>query len=315
MKATFVSKEFSQTPNKPENSTYISYTQFSTYQKCPLRWKLKYADRIKKDEPSIHTVFGNSMHNIIQHYVQLMFLETVKKADSWEFDKLLMEQLKQNYAADVEKYQQHFSSKEQLTEFYLDGLETLNYLRKKRKVYFDRKNWELAGTELPILIPPVEDKPNVLLMGFLDVVFKHKNEPKFYIWDLKTSTKGWTKWDKDDQTKIDQLLLYKLYFSKQYNVPIDQIEVEFVILKRKVDLDSAWPQRRIQQFKPSQGKVSYNRTLKTFEAFVNSCFLPDGSYNKLINYTAKAGKGCFNCRFCEFKDNFELCPPENRIEE
>lgn len=314
MKATFVSKEFEQTPiTKPENSTYISYTQFSTYQKCPQRWKLKYADRIKKDEPSIHTVFGNAMHNIIQHYFQIMFLETIKKADELDFRALLLDQLKQGYAEDVKKYQRHFSTKEELTEFFVDGLETLNYLRKKRKVYVDRQNWILAGTELPILIPPVDEKPNVLLMGFLDVVFKHKKENKFFIFDLKTSTKGWNKWDKEDQTKIDQLLIYKIYFSKQYNIPIDEIEVEFVILKRKIDENSAWPQRRIQTFKPTQGSISTKRTLKTFEEFINSCFLPDGSYNKLISYEARSGKNQFNCRFCEFKDDHELCSPENRI--
>lgn len=314
MKATFVSKEFEQPKlTKPENSTYISYTQFSTYQKCPQRWKLKYADRIKKDEPSIHTVFGNAMHNIIQHYFQVMFLETVKKADSLDFRTLLLGQLKEGYAQDIQKYQRHFSTKEELTEFFVDGLETLNYLRKKRKVYVDRQNWVLAGTEIPILIPPLEEKPNVLLMGFLDVVFKHKTQPKFYIWDLKTSTKGWNKWDKEDQTKIDQLLIYKIYFSKQYNISIDQIEVEFIILKRKTDPDSAWPQRRIQTFKPTQGSITIKKTLKTFEDFINACFLPDGTYNKLIHYEAKSGKNQFNCRFCEFKDDHELCSPENRL--
>lgn len=313
MKSTFVSKEFDKPQiTKPANSTYISYTQFATYQKCPLRWKLKYADRIKRDEPSIHTVFGNSMHNIIQHYVQVMFNETIKKADSIEFDKLLIDQLKQNYAADVEKYKCNFSTKEELTEFYLDGLETLKFLRRKRKVYIDKKRWELAGTELPILIAPIESKPNVLLMGFLDIVFKDKTEPKFYIWDLKTSGKGWNKLDKADETKTSQLLLYKIYFSKQYNIPIEQIEVEFIILKRKIDANSEWPQRRIQSFRPTQGSVSYNRVLKSFEAFVNACFLPDGTYNKLAYYEPKAGNGSFNCRFCEFKDNQELCPSENR---
>lgn len=314
MKATYISPEFSQQPiEKPENSTYISYTQFSTYQKCQQRWKLKYADRIKKDEPSIHTVFGNAMHTVIQHYLQVMFLETIKKADSLDFNQLLLQELKNNYAQDIEKYQRHFSSKEELSEFYLDGLETLNYLRKKRKTYIDRKNWILVGTEIPILLPPIQEIPNVLLMGFLDIVFKDKNKNKFYIFDLKTSTKGWTKWDKEDETKVAQLILYKIYFSKQYNIPIEDIEVEFIILKRKVDENSAWPQRRIQEFSPTQGSITIKRVLNTFETFIKSCFLPDGSYNKLNSYQANSGKNGFNCRFCEFKDAHELCVPDNRI--
>lgn len=313
MNATFVSDSFKSTQiTKPENSTYISYTQFSTFQKCPRRWKLKYADRIKKDEPSIHTVFGNAMHIIIQHYFQVMFNETVKRADEIDFKTALMDQIKEGYATDVKKYQRHFSTKEELTEFFVDGLETLNFLRKKRTQYVNKKDWILVGTELQLLIPPVEQIPNVLLIGFLDVVFKEKNSNKFFILDLKTSTKGWSKWEKEDQTKVDQLLIYKIYFSKQYGIPIDDIEVEFIILKRKIDPDSAWPQKRIQTFKPTQGSITLKRTLKTFESFVNACFLPDGSYNKLIDYEARSGKNQFNCRFCEFKDEHELCDPNDR---
>lgn len=314
MNATFVSDSFKSTQiTKPENSTYISYTQFSTFQKCPRRWKLKYADRIKKDEPSIHTVFGNAMHIIIQHYFQVMFNETVKRADEIDFKTALMDQIKQGYATDVKKYQRHFSTKEELTEFFVDGLETLNFLRKKRTQYVNKKDWILVGTELQLLIAPVEQIPNVLLIGFLDVVFKEKNSNKFFILDLKTSTKGWSKWEKEDQTKIDQLLIYKIYFSKQYGIPIEDIEVEFIILKRKTDPDSAWPQKRIQTFKPTQGSITLKRTLKTFESFINACFLPDGSYNKLIDYEARSGKNQFNCRFCEFKDEHELCDPNDRI--
>lgn len=316
MKPTFVHEKFTQKPiDKPENAIYISYTQFSTFQKCALRWKLKYIDKIKDDKPSIHTVFGNAMHNVIQHYYQTLFNETVKKADSLEFDKLLLHEIKEQYKQEIEKFGSHFSTKEQLIEFYLDGLQTLNYLKKKRKSYVDKKNWVLVGTELPILIPGIESKPNVLLMGFLDVVFKEKKGNKFFIHDLKTSTKGWSKWDKDDQTKIDQLLLYKIYFSKQYNIPIDDVEVEFIILKRKIDEDSMWPQRRIQTFKPTQGSVSYKRTLKTFETFINTCFTETGNYNSEFQYEAKSGKNGFNCRFCEFNEREDLCPKQNRLTE
>jgi len=315
LKASYVCKEFDKLAMvKPENSTYISYTQFSTYQKCPLRWKLKYIDKIKEDKPSIHTVFGNSMHNIIQHWLQIMFTDTVKKSNELDFETMLLDQLKFNYSVDVEKYQNKFSTKEELAEFYLDGLQTLNYLRRKRTVYFDRRNWILVGTELPILIPPVDSKPNVLLMGFLDIVFKDKKKPKFYIHDLKTSGKGWSKWDKSDQTKSDQLLMYKIYFSKQYNIPIEEIEVEFVILKRKIDEDSAFPQRRVQTWKPSQGSISYKKTLKSFESFVNTCFTEEGNYNREFIYQAKCGPKQYNCKFCEFKDREDLCPSQFKLE-
>jgi hypothetical protein len=312
MKATYILEKFDQKREKPENCKFISYSQYSTFQKCQHLWKLKYIDKIKEQEPSIHMTFGTSMHNIVQHWLQVLFTKTVKESEAIDFDKLLMEELKKNYAEDVKKHGKHFSTKEQLSEFYLDGLETLKYLRKKRTKYFDRRNQELVGTEVPILIAPIPEKPNVVLMGFLDIVLKDKKGSKFYIPDLKTSTKGWNQWDKKDQTKIDQLLIYKIYFAQQYNIPIEEIEVEYMILKRKIDLDSMYPQKRVQTFNPSQGKVSLNKTLKSFESFINSCFLPDGSYNTLFPYQAIAGKNEFNCRFCEFKNDEKRCDPRDR---
>lgn len=314
IKASYIQETFPKTEFiKPENCIYISYSQYSNFQKCPLKWKLTYIDKIKESKPSIHGVFGTAMHNVLQHWLQILFNETVKKADALDFDSLLLQEMKRTYSEEAEKYNQQFSTKEQLTEFYIDGLETLKYIRKKRTMYFDRQKYELVGTELPLLVSPIDSKSNVVLMGFLDCIFKEKKGNKFKILDFKTSTKGWNKWDKDDQTKIDQLLLYKLYFSKQYNVPIENIDVEFIILKRKIDPDSMFPQRRVQVFKPSQGSISYKRTLKTFESFINFCFLPDGNYNSLASYEARCGKNNFNCRFCEFDNRTDLCPKENRI--
>lgn len=308
---------------KGDGKKYISYSQYSTFQKCPLQWKLKNIDKIKEYEPSIHAVFGTAMHNVVQKWLTVLFTETVKKSEEMDFSSMLFEELKKAYSEDKEKSGKDFSTKEELTEFYLDGLEILNFLRKKRLKYFDRKNQELIGIEVPLLLAPVSDNPNVMLNGFLDIVLKDKrvknkftqefNEPKYYIRDFKTSKTGWKDWDKKDATKTDQLLLYKIYFAQQYTIPIDQIEVEFVILKRKIDPDSMYPQKRVQIFKPSQGSVSYKKTLRNFESFITQCFTKDGQFNTEAEYHAVSGNRGFNCTFCEFKDREDLCPKSNRI--
>ena len=43
----------------------------------------------------------------------------------------------------------------------------------------------------------------------------------------------WKDQDKKDETKTSQILLYKSYFSKIFNWDVDQIEVEFFIVKEK----------------------------------------------------------------------------------
>ena len=40
---------------------------------------------------------------------------------------------------------------------------------------------------------------------------------------------------KADKNKTNQLLLYKQFYSKQYNFPLDKIDVEFFIVKRNVN--------------------------------------------------------------------------------
>lgn len=313
MKETFIDPKFQLNFQKPENAKFVSYSQFQNFKKCPHYWKLCHIDKLKDREATIHTVFGNAMHSVIQQWIKVLFTETIKKSDELDLSAMLLAEIKQQYALGVEKQKNHFSTKEQLSEFYLDGIGILAYLRKKRATYFSKKYEVLIGTEIPIVLPTDPNKPNVILQGYLDLVTKNTVTGRYKIWDLKTSGKGWTQWDKKDEVKTAQLLLYKLCFSQQYNVPLDEIEVEYLILKRKIDPDSLWPQKRIQLFEPSNGKISCNKVSKMFQEFIDSCFLTDGSYNTMFNFKALTGKNGFNCRYCEFKDREDLCPTQNRI--
>ena len=47
--------------------------------------------------------------------------------------------------------------------------------------------------------------------GYLDLVFYHERSNKIKIIDIKTSTKGWNKWQKKDDSKQAQLLLYTTF--------------------------------------------------------------------------------------------------------
>ena len=93
----------------------------------------------------------------------------------------------------------------------------------------------------------------------------HEATDTFKIIDIKTSTEGGTIMLKKMKNKQFQLLLYKQYFSEQYGIPLDKIEIEFFIVKRKVlDLDdeklmSPYQAYRVQQFTPPSGKIKLGR--------------------------------------------------------
>ena len=71
----------------------ISYSQISMYSDCPLRWKLNYVDKVSISESNIHLIFGTAMHEVLQHYLNVMYAETAKKADEIDLDKMLRAKL------------------------------------------------------------------------------------------------------------------------------------------------------------------------------------------------------------------------------
>ena len=115
---------------------------------------------------------------------------------------------------------------------------------------------------------------------------------------------------KKDESKQYQLLLYKQFFSQQYGIPLENINIEFFIVKRKVlDWDDAnimSPHQayRVQTFTPPSGKIKLNRAKTAINDFINECFNSSGKI-KEKDYPALPSK--WNCTFCPYKEEQELC--------
>ena len=88
MKSGYIHPNF-VAPDKPNDVVYISYSQFQGYMKCPKYWKLCYIDKLKQKTPTIHTVFGNAMHTVIQEWVEILYNGKVKDAEAFDFDTRL----------------------------------------------------------------------------------------------------------------------------------------------------------------------------------------------------------------------------------
>jgi aryl carrier-like protein len=267
---------------------------------------------LKLSKPGIHAVFGTAMHRCIQEWIHTLLTDSVKKSEEIDFAEMLLTFLKEEYGKEVTKSGTHFSTKEELSEFYLDGLQILAWIRKNRKRYFDSKFDQLIGIEVPLLLPPDPIKPNVILMAYLDLITRDSRDGSFTIFDIKTSTRGWSDYDKRNDTKISQLLLYKIYFSQQYGIPIDDVKVKYLIVKRKIDENSEFPQRRVQEFIPAQKTPSLNKVKINFSQFLDECFIDTGKYNVDGSYQPIAGSKYQNCRFCEFNDE-KYCSLKERI--
>ena len=131
----------------------------------------------------------------------------------------------------------------------------------------------------------------------------NENTNTFKIIDIKTSTRGWDDKTKKDEDKQFQLILYKQFFSEQFGIPVENIDIEFFIVKRKVYDHPDFVIPRIQTFVPASGKVKLNKATKALNEFIEEAFDKNGYKEK--EYEPNPSK--WNCTFCPFKDNSELC--------
>ena len=292
-------KEIQNNKPKEVNFAYeknVSYSQASMYWQCPKKWALNYRDGHKVSEQSIHMVFGTALHETLQMYLDVMYNESGAAADRLDLETDFENRLRDEYKKAYKKNNgAHFTDAQGLQEFYSDGLEIINYIRKNRGKYFSKRGWWLVGCEVPIVIAPNSRLSRVKYMGFLDVVLYHEPTNKFIIIDIKTSTNGWNQKAKKDKTKQFQLVLYKKFFSEQYNIPIDNIDIEFFIVKRKLWESDDFVIKRVQQFRPPSGKTSINRATKMLNEFLDNCFTKNGYNEKEMPEIVNN-----NCKWCPY---------------
>ena len=152
----------------------VSYSQLSMFRQCPKKWSLQYKEGHKQYTPTIHTIFGTALHEAIQHYLTVMYDKSGAAANREDIIGIFEECLREEYAKQYKKNGSHFSTPEELREFFEDGVNIINYLKKNKGKYFSRKTTHLAGCEVPIIIAPNKRYNNVLYQGFIDVVLYHE---------------------------------------------------------------------------------------------------------------------------------------------
>lgn len=286
-----------------ETEKSISYSQFSQFSTCNHQWYLNYPGGYKTYSPTIHTMFGTALHETIQEWLSTLYSESVKKALEADLSALLFNKLKKLYKQERELKGEDFTTPQELQEFWQDGIEILEYLKRKRSSYFPTKGTYLVGVEIPILQQLL---PNLYFKGFIDLIFYNSTVDKYLIIDIKTSTRGWTKYQKQDEIKLSQLILYKEFFSRQFNIDIDKIDIQYFIVKRKIPTDPEFASmaRRVQEFSPPSGKVKRGKVLTQIDKFVKEAFTDQGEYRQRT-YLPSPSK--HSCMFCPFREKKDLC--------
>ena len=236
------------------------------------------------------------MHEAIQLYIETLYKKSAKDADLHD----LYEIFKTAFDRELKKTKVSIE-KEAYTEYCEDGKNIIIAFTNmaNRMKHFPSGKYEFIGIEDEIIMPI---KNNVEFICYIDVILKEKATGRYRIIDIKTSTSGWNHYQRDDEAKVSQILLYKAFFSRKYNVDIDMIDVEFFILRRKLWENYAFPQSRIQTFIPKNNQPMVAKALNRFAEFVTECFTSDGKFVEDAKvYLKNPGKAKKNCRYCPHK--------------
>ncbi len=274
----------------------VSFSQFSWWLKCPHKWYLDYVKGLKQFEDTINTCFGTAIHETVQTYVKTLYTESVEKADSIDLYRLFKDIFERELKNAKVKH-----TEDEYTEFVFDGEDILSEFSKTaiRIKHFPKEKYEFVDVELEIEMPV---KNNVNFVAYIDLVLRETKTGDIKIFDFKTSSNGWRDYAKDDYTKTSQLILYKAFYSKKFNIPLSKIDVEFFILKRKLYEGVTYPQSRIQLFTPPNSNSVIVGTISDFAQFVSESFNQDGSYiTNVKNFPKNPGEKKKHCKYCPHK--------------
>ena len=298
LKANPLVKEVWETKIKqtPSKNKHISYSSLSTYNKCPKKWELMYLRNQVPFTQNIYTCFGTAMHETLQTYLEVLYHDKVKTANEIDIDQLLYDNIIQSYkSSKAQNGHTHFSTAEQLQEFWLDGKHILDFIKKKRAAYFSTKTAQLAGIET-LLYQQI--RPGVMFKGLVDLIFYHPTVDRWTVMDIKTSTRGWNDSYKKNPNLTAQVILYREFFAKQFNIDPSKIDVEFFIVKRRVPAEAefASQQRRVQEFKPASGPRKTKQVIDSMNKFISEVLDKDNKYiDKDYSSNNPLGK-CSECK-------------------
>lgn len=309
--------KFFESQETGEIKHHISHSQLKKYRTCPKKWQLHYRDELRPPEESIYFIFGTAIHEVLQEYLQRMYGGTAKEANKMDLKGRFKELLKQEFDDRKEAFEEKHPDKEfpvtkkEMVQFYRDGERIIGYFRSNRSEYFPKRTMELVGIE-----EKVEKglRPGIAFVGYLDIVLRDRVDGKYKIIDLKTSTDGWDKWKKREKKRTDQLVAYKSFYADKLGIDPSQVEIEYLIMKRKLNSNAPYKPARFQRFSPSDGNQSQSRVKSKIEEFIDNCFTDDGEYR---DGEFEKSPEKFKCAFCKYsyqhgEEGYQVCDQDGK---
>jgi hypothetical protein len=299
----------------PTGKSHVSYSEISDWMDCSYRHRLKHIEKINLGKPSIHTEYGQVIHDLLENYIlgknklEEESIEGARKQFREHCDKL-----KEEHGIEVsDKDFNDFSASipdiayavpEFLNETFPEWTGFAAEHALYESVAGQTNKWFKGYIDTIIRIPKnarkkrgssLPDSEGVAVpMRLSELVGQVKTDEEkqqfgdgyeFWILDWKTTSWGWDAMKKRDFQKQLQLVFYKHYFCRLLGLRLDQVKCGFVLLKRTPRKSD---NSRCELVPVSVGPKTEAKALEVL--------------NNMINQVAsgRAIKNRNSCRFCDY---------------
>lgn len=258
---------------------HISYSELKTWQECAYKHKLSYIDEVKKFVGNEHTAFGTAVHEVCEKSV-LKEISTDKTSLKNCFNKKFLEEIQ--YLVEKKVTLNKKLIKDMRTQ--VDTL--LVHIIPSLNDQFGK--YEVISAEEQ-LYENIENQSKKY-KGFIDLVIK-TSDGRYHVIDWKTCSWGWDARRKAETMTTYQLAYYKHFFSIKHNIPKENIDTHFALLKRTAKTN------RVEIFKVPTGNKKIQNSLKLLEKAVYNIEKGNFIKNRL---SCTSGFGCefYNTKFC-----------------
>ena len=258
---------------------HISFSEIKVWNECAYKHKLVYLDNIKNFHGSEHTSFGTALHEVCEKAV-LKKIKLDQKELEELFNTTFLQELNELKEKNVDL------NKKLIQDMRSQASEIIPHIMPALKKTFGKYEVYSAEEEIYESV----DNHSKKYKGFIDLVLKTE-DGKYHVIDWKTCSWGWDSRRKNDKITTYQLAYYKHFFSKKHNIPLENIDTHFALLKRTAKTN------RVEIFKVACGNKKIDNSIKLLEKAVYNIENSNFVKNKL---SCTSGFGCefYNTKHC-----------------
>lgn len=277
--------QYEELKKDSQGKIHISFSEFSKYQECGHRHLIEKYFQLVQDEPSIHLIFGNSIHKSIE--IGIKELSTLEQ-------RILI--FKEEFYREMHNKMKDHPDMVYYDDFLNQGEHILRYLSTESIL----KKYDIIGVEF-ILYEHLFG--GFYFKGFIDLVVQDKKTKRYVIIDWKTSGEPWdVNKKKKDEIFLAQMRLYKFFFARKNNIPLEEIDCKYVVLNRlKNKRNPSLGLGELQSVEIYSDENDIKKSILKVASTLKNIHIDNIFLKAKLNGKEK------NCKFCPFKTNSFYC--------